>query len=96
MDYIYGCMCLTIYHIRCMDECTVSTQMTGAHISENYTAVPRGPYSWASLVAFMMAVCNRWTGLLDWNTGMDYSNDLWPQFQYNIVSCCSTNNKQYS
>ena len=33
------------YHIRCMDECTVSTQMTGVHISEvlkcyNDTAVP--------------------------------------------------------
>jgi len=25
------------------------------------------------------AVWNRWTGLLDWTTGLEYWNDLWPQ-----------------
>ena len=29
-----------------------------------------------SSFTFITAVCNRWTGLLDWNTGMAYWNDL--------------------
>ena len=27
-------------------------------------------------IVFLMAVNNRWTGLLEWTTGMDYWTDL--------------------
>jgi len=30
-------------------------------------------------------VCNHWTGLLDWNTGMDYWTDIFLDFKHIAV-----------
>jgi len=34
----------------------------------------------------LMAVWNRWTGLLDWTTGLEYWNNLWPQIKIKIIN----------
>jgi len=32
-----------------------------------------------------LVVSNHWTGLLDWNTGMDYWTDIFLVFKYIVV-----------
>ena len=52
---------------------------------------------WKTVRGCRAAVCNQWTGLLDWNAGLNDWNDLWPvgtcaiptfyhDFTYHVVS----------
>ena len=84
---VYGSTCVSTVLSTCVGLPTTSSPTNGKLNGKPYTCGYRcgQPYSWPINNGFAWGVSIHWTGLLDWNTGLDYWTEVFSFFGQDSV-----------